>query len=266
VIGLRSIRLGPRIGPKIGPIGDDPLAGVTQDAQSGWYFPATAAESTALFSAAGITATASHIHKCDELIGDLADSVGTGTLADSGAGHLYGQEVPGHDRLAVGTVEGTAGQKWINSTVMPNPNTESTAYIVTIGFPAAAPAANRCLFANGGTLDCRLAVTTGRITIVNGASTTGAVSHADGEVHVLILQRNVATSAFRMMSDLELITGTFGAVVSNPMFALGGQTAAAADALYPHIMLLKGAVAEFTPAQGKTLITTMTGITPPWSP
>jgi hypothetical protein len=264
VTGLRSgLRSALRSG--LNP-GSDPLASVVRDVEGGWYFPANQTQFATLRDVAGMPGSCSHIYLCQEPSGNLADSVGSAALTQSGAGHFYGVDVDQFERGAVMCTDGTAGQKWINSTVAPDPSLVSTAYLLALVFPVGAPAANRCMFANSGSLDCRLAITTGRVTIVNGASTTGTVSHADGAIHLCILQRNITASTFTFYSDLEKITGTFGAVASNPMFVLGGQTAAPPDLGCPYIALLKGADAEFTAAQAKNLITTITGVAPLWTP
>lgn len=273
MIGIRAgIVAGVRAGIVAGVNADDvgpgdPLASVARDAASGWYFPASSAQWTTLLTVAGITSggPVSGYGCQDASPGPLDDFIGATDLAQSGAGHLYQQALAGFTRLALRTTDGTANQKWINSTTAPDPNATSTLYLAAIGFPELAPAAARCLFANGGTLDCRLAAATGRITIVNGASTTGTVPHLD-DTHLVLLQRNRTASTFTAYTTAEKIVGTFGAVASNPMFVLAGQTAAAALAFYPYAAVFSGAAAEITSTQAKSLIATMTGITPPWAP
>lgn len=272
MIGVRAgLRAGGRCGVAAGVSADpikrrntDPLSSVTRDATSGWYFPANATEWTTLAEVAELPEGGpSSAWLCQEPSGNLADSVSSVTLSASGAGHLYQQAVAGFSRKAIQCVDGTAGQKWINSTTAPDPNALSVLYLAAISFPAA-PAAARCLFANSGSLDCRMA-STGRLTIINGASTTGTTSHASG-VHLVLLQYNMNASTFTCFTDLEKISGTFGAVASNPMFVLGGQTAVPAGAAYLYSAVWADTAAEITSTQAKSLIATMTGITPPWAP
>lgn len=262
--------IGSSIGAQVGAnLGDGTSAGggivgVTRDAASGWYFPASAGEWTIFMAAAGLaTGNPSSGHLCQEPSGNLADSIGSVTLTQSGAGHLYQQTVAGFTRKAVTTVDGTANQKWINSTVAPNPNTTSTGYLAAIRMPAANPAAARDLLANGGTLDLRMAAT-GKINAVNGATTAGTGSPV-GTVQLVYLQRDITNSLFTCYTLQEKIVGTFGAVVSNPMFVLGGQTTVAADAGYLADYLFAGAAAEQTSGQVKTLFQTLTGLAVPWS-
>lgn len=271
--------IGPRIGAAFGPrigaafgVGADPIsapasggiAGVTRDAISGWYFPANSTEWTLLMAAAGlVTGNPVTTHNCQEPSGALVDAFGLANLAQSGAGHLYQQPVSGFARKAVTTIDGTVGQKWINSTTAPDPSTVSTIWLAAIRFPAAAPAAARDLMANAAALDCRISAT-GKLTIANGASTAGTANPLGG-VHLIAVQHNITAATFTGFSDQEKIIGTFATNVANPMFVLGGQTTSAADAGYLWEAEFAGAPAELTSGQMKTLIQTITGITTPWS-
>jgi hypothetical protein len=259
--------VGPRVGVAVGGLGGstDPFAGVTIDAASGMRLPANAAESTIFMSAVGIGGAGfSSIWNCQEASGNLADAVGGVTLTQSGAGHLYRQAVAGMTRLAATTTDGTVGQKWLNTTTAPDPATVSAAWFALVRMPAANPAAARCLMANGGTLDFRIQ-TTGVVRIINGAGTNGLSAMAGGGVHLLMLRRNVTASTFVGFTDLEKIVGTFGAVASNPMFVLGGQTAAAADAGYLWTGIISGAAAELSDAQMKAIAEGILADTVPWS-
>lgn len=261
---LRGAKHGVARGIKHGALtlGNNPMAGVTQDALSGKFFPANATQWATTFAAAGVTASCAHNWNCQEPSGGLADSIGTVTLATSGAGHLFSQAVAGFNRVGVGTTDGTVGQKWINSTTAPDPSATSTIYYGVISYPAVAPAAARDIFANGGTLDHRVS-TTGRITIVNGGSTTGAGSIVNG-VHPIMLKHDITNSLFVAYTDQEKLAGTYAAVASNPMFAVGGQTAAAANAVYLHLAIFTGPSGQLTDAQIKAVLQTL-GWTIPWT-
>lgn len=263
--------IGPRIGAAIG-VGADPvsapasggIAGVTRDAIAGWYFPASAAEWTLLMAAAGLaTGNPVTTHNCQEPAGALVDAFGLASLAQSGTGHLYQQPVSGFARKAVVTIDGTVGQKWINSTTAPDPAAVSTIWLAAIRFPAAAPAAARDLIANAAALDFRLS-TTGKLTIANSGSANGTANPLGG-VHMVAVQHNITASTFTGFSDQEKIVGTFATNTANPMIVLGGQTTAAADVGYLWEAEFAGAPAELTSGQMKTLIQTLTGITTPWS-
>lgn len=274
MIGLRTgIPEGPRGGLAVGlsadelmapPVGGGGIPGVTRDAASQWYFPASAAEWTTFMAAIGVgTGNPTSTRNCQEASGALLDSISTVNLAQSGAGHLYQQTIAGFTRKAVRTVDGTVGQKWINSTTAPDPNAVSTLWLAVIEFPAAAPAANRCLMANAAALDCRL-TTGGKIAIINGASTNGTANPLGG-VHIVGVQHNITAGTFIAFTDQEKITGTFAVNASNPMFVLGGQTAAAANVGYLYESEFSGSAAEGSSLNIKALIQGLTGITVPWS-
>lgn len=274
MIGLRcGLSAGVRCGIAAGisadpfgaPVAGGSIPGVTRDAASGWYFPASAAEWTAFMAAIGLgTGNPTTTHNCQEASGNLADSIDSVALTQTGAGHLYQQTVAGFTRKAVTTVDGTVGQKWINSTTAPDPALVSTIWLAAIRFPAVAPAAARDLMANAATLDCRLAGTTGRLQIANSGTTTGTANHLGG-THLVAVQHNITATTFTGFTTLEKITGTFATNTTNPMFVLGGQTAAAADAGYLWEAEFASTAAELSSAQMKTLFQGLTGLVVPWS-
>lgn len=266
MIGVRvGLAVGARVGVAAGVNADEMappsagslIAGVTRDASSGWYFPASAAEWTLLMAAAGLaTGNPSSVHLNQEASGNLADSIGAVALTQTGAGHLYQQTVAGFTRKAVTTVDGTAGQKWINTTVAPDPGVISTLWLVAIRFPAANPAAIRDLLANSSLMDVRF-TTTGKLQIINGATTSGTASPA-GTVQLVAIQHDLTNSVWAAYTHQEKIAGTFAALGTNPNYMVGGQNAAAADAGYLYDALFGGAPAELTQAQMRTLFQTLT--------
>ena len=70
---------------------------VTQDALSGWYFPANSTEWTSLLSGTGIS-NPSSLWLCQEASGTLADSIGSRPLTISGT-PSYQQPAVGFSRL-----------------------------------------------------------------------------------------------------------------------------------------------------------------------
>lgn len=258
ISGLRSgLRVGVRSGLNPGTGGGGLIPGVTRDAASGWYFPASAGEWTALMTFAGLaTGNPSSVHLSQEASGNLVDSIGAVPLTVTGAGHVYQQAVTGFTRLAAATVDATAGQKWINTTTAPNPNLVSTLWLNCMRMPAANPAAVRDLIANAGTMDVRYTAV-GKISIINGATTAGVASPG-GTVQWIAIQHDITASAWLGYTLQEKITGVFAAMASNPSYMLGGQTTTAADAGYMYDALFGGASAELTTAQMRTLLQTLT--------
>lgn len=241
---------------------------VAKDATSGIRSPASLTQwqdFNAYHVAIGTTnypnVTPSALYLCQEASGNLADSIGSATLTLAGTGHLFQQAVSGWSRLAIQCVNGTAGQKWITTTTAPNPSTTSTNWLSIISFPAASPAAARCLMASQAGLDMRFS-TGGKVTIINSASTNGT-SDPRGAVHVVEMKHDITNSAFVGYTDQEKIVGTYGATASNTTFAIGGQQTTASGSAYLYVAIFSGAAAELTDAQHKARQTAM-GFAPPW--
>jgi hypothetical protein len=232
------------------------MASVTLDAGANKYVPSSAAEWTTTLSVAGIASGGpSNLYLCQEASGSLADSIGAAPLAQAGAGHLYAQSIAPWTRLGVRTIDGTVGQRWLNSTTSPNPNLVSTLWLAYIAFPAVAPAAARDLIANQASLDCRVTAA-GKFNILNGASTSGTANPLAAS-HPIVIKHDITNSLFTGYTEQEKVVGTFAVNVSNPMLALGGQTTSAADAGYVYVVEFSGAAAEMTDAQIKTLLQTL---------
>ena len=138
--------IGPRIGSRIGlaiglavGVGADELkpagsggtgiAGVTRDATSLIYTPASAAEWTTFNTATGRTAVPSNLYLCQEAAGNLTDTIGGVSLV-ANASPLYQQAISGWTRKGVGFNE-TASQRFLaGAGVGPNPATQSVAWLV----------------------------------------------------------------------------------------------------------------------------------------
>lgn len=266
MIGLRmSPRMSPREFPRMGlslTASGSSIPGVTRDS-SGFYFPANAAEWTALMAFAGLaTGIPTSTWNMQEASGNLADSIGTVTLTQSGTGHLYQQSFPGFGRKGVMTIEAMANQKWINSTTAPNASTTSTLWLVWAGLPAGAPAAVRDLVSNQATLDLRYSAAQ-KIVGVNGATSTSTITY--NAHHIIMVKHDITNSTFVVYTDFEKLVGTYAAVASAPNYIVGGQTAPPGAVWYPYGALFSGTAAELTDAQVKTLMQTITTATLPWS-
>lgn len=257
---IRGVKRGVVHGPKhnvavLGGVAPS-MAGVTQDSTSLIYTPANSFEWLLTMAAAGIALPGpTNLWLCQEASGNLADTIGTAPLTQTGAGHLYQQAVTGWSRLAATTVDGTSGQKWINTTTAPNPNTTSTLWFGYFRFPAVAPAANRDVVANAGALDSRF-TSGGKIQIINGATTTGTANPLGG-VHPWLVKHDNTNLQFTGYTDQEKIAGTYAVMGSNPSYMAGGQTALAGDFGYMYLAEFSGASAEMTDAQIKTLLQTL---------
>lgn len=234
----------------------NPLAGVARDPTSGVYCPENPTQWAAVLTAAGIASGGpSSTWLCQEGSGNLADSIGTVTLTQSGAGHLYGQAVSGWSRLAVKTVDGTAGQKWINSTTAPNPNTTDTLELGYFSFPGVAPAAVRDVLAVAAAADIRFS-TTGKVRAVFGA-TADLPTSSLGLVQPVVMQVDNTGSVSLAATDRDKLVGTYALPASGTVLALGGHTASASGTGCLYLAQFSGAAARLTAAQIKTLLQTL---------
>lgn len=270
--------IGPRVGPRVGfrvglaaglsedqispPISGGGIPGVTRDATSGIYAPANATEWTALMAAAGLaTGNPGSTWNMQEASGNLADSIGTVTLTQTGAGHLYQQPITGWSRLGVQTVDGTANQKWVNTTTANNPNVTDVFLLGYVETPAASPAAVRDVMTKSASADCRFN-TTGKLRGVFGASADLATDPRGRRMPIGI-QVNNTGSVSAIFTDQDAFIGTYVLPASAIMTAFGGQTTNASATKYFYGAEFGGAAARLSTAQVRTLYQTL-GWTIPW--
>lgn len=200
---------------------------------------------------------------CHEASGNLIDVIGGVTLTLAGAGHLFQQTVTGWSRKAVQTVDGTSGQKWINSTTASNPNTTDTIMFAYLGVPAGSPAVSRDVMGKATTDDLRFN-STGRLRPTFGAAADMGTDNRGTVVFAANQVNNTgAVSACYTSTDKHI--GTYALPASAPLSWLGGQTALASGMQYLLAGELTGAGGRLTSAQMKSFITAL-GFAPPWAP
>src|SRR6185436_7096847 len=244
VIGIRAgLAAGARAGLAAGisadaiTTGSSSMSGVTRDATSSVYVPASAAEWTVTMAVAGIaTGNPAALWLCQEASGNLADSIGANTLTVAGASYAYRQATT---VLLYG--------------------------IVTM--PAAAPAANRRLAHLDGTTGAIVQFsTTPRLQCVTGGAGGSTVSGTANPVNAtrpIIACVNRTANTAKVYSDQEKIAGTQG-TYSGVSIGWGSSsgTTPAMGLLYS--AMWTGSAAEMSDAQIKTLLQTL-GWTIPWT-
>jgi uncharacterized repeat protein (TIGR01451 family) len=236
---------------------------VTKDATDGKYYPANATEWTTVMTQAGLaTGNPASVWPCQEASGNLADAIGSITLTQTGTGHLYQQAVTGSTRKAVQTVDGTSGQKWVNTTTAPNPHNVSTLVLAVIRVPAASPAAARDVFDVAAAGDFRFN-TTGKLRVGYGASADLTVDNR-GTTIIVASQVNITGSVSQCCTSSEKLVGTYSLPSSAAIMSIGGGTTLASDCQYLYVAEFSGSAAELTAAQIKTLFQTL-GYTISWS-
>ena len=122
--------------------------GVTRDATSGWYVPASASEWNELLTGTGI-ATPTNAWGCQDTSGSLTSISGLGSvsLAAHGAGGSYNQSVSGWSRKAVKLADGGTSY-WQSASSICNPATTSCTTLGLIGMTAT-PGAERDVITAG---------------------------------------------------------------------------------------------------------------------
>jgi len=272
MIGPRvGLRAGPKAGPAAGPgadeigsSGTDPMAGVTRDATSSIYCPATLAEWATTRSAAGVPAGAAlAIWGFQESATPVADASGNGiTLTVSGS-PTFQAVVSGWTRLAITYADAATGSILSGNAALPDISTTSFLVIGYIKFPAAAPAAARNLLevgtagANRGAAEA-LNTSVARA-ISAGNTANGASNPFTGAVRPVVVRVNRTASTFAAMTDQDKMAPTFGAAMTgkavNFNAVAAGNTSIAGGELYG--AAFSGAAAELTDAQVKAVLQTL---------
>lgn len=242
---------------------------VAKDPTSGRRLPASAtqwADHVAYFLAIGTAnfpnITVASLWLLQEPSGNLADSIGSVALTQSGVGHLYQQAVTGWTAQMVQTVDGVAGQKWINSTTAPNDNTTDTMLIGYLVVPAASPLVVRDVVGSSVKCDLRFN-TTGKLRQVFGASQDLTVDNR-GTVVLVGIQVDNTNSVSACYTTSEKLIGTYSLPASSVALWIGGQTSTPSGCGALYMFQLTGANARLTAANIKALYQSL-GETIPWT-
>lgn len=234
------------------------------DATSGKGVPLTQAEVNSALAAAGMSSkTLAHSWGFQDLAsGDIAATVGTNLTT---TGTLDPQTArAGWTRKAM-RYTATAGERSVLAAgVSPNPGTESVLWIYYVDFTAAA-AANFLVATNSANPLRQMMTAAGLLRIhVNGVNTDGASDHAAGGVRPIVLLFDRTNSRAMLYSDLEKITGTYSAGVTDGTKGIGmaGASPLAGDVLW--MLTFAGANAEWSDANVKSFLTAL-GWSIPWS-
>jgi len=275
VIGIRAgLAAGARAGLAAGisadaiTTGSSSMSGVTRDATSSVYVPASAAEWTVTMAVAGIaTGNPAALWLCQEASGNLADSIGANTLTVAGASYAYRQATTGWTRLAITVPDASSNHNAQNNATVPDVQTTSVLLYGIVTMPAAAPAANRRLAHLDGTTGAIVQFsTTPRLQCVTGGAGGSTVSGTANPVNAtrpIIACVNRTANTAKVYSDQEKIAGTQG-TYSGVSIGWGSSsgTTPAMGLLYS--AMWTGSAAEMSDAQIKTLLQTL-GWTIPWT-
>ncbi len=248
---------------ELGAISDTTTLSVdtARDATSGIRCPSNAYQWTTLL---GYTPTS--LWLCQEVSGNLADSVGAQTLTAANTPG-YSAAISGWTRTAV-TLANSTGQRFAHATFA-NSATVSLFVLAYAGYNSATVTAGNHMLVYGGNNDC--SVTNGdtgderKVRYREGANITeGANTLTTGQIYPVGLLRNITGTAARVYSDTEKLSPTYD-VTAGTVLALGcaaGTTSAPMS--YVYAVAWSGATAEMSDATIKAIYTAL-GWAPGWT-
>lgn len=261
------MKIGLSLGLQISPVeaaASNPMAGVSQDATSLIYVPDTAAEWTIAMAAAGLaTGNPSHLYRCQEASGNLADSIGSATEVASGA-LSYQQSVAGWTRKGVKT-NADPNAFFLGTTAASF--SSSSGLVLQLFKVGSNPGAARILNCLGSTFYESAGVVPGPKlrALSNAAGANGSVN-CSGVIPV-VTKLDVTNSAMKVYSQSEKISTTYtaqSAVNGSILYLLGDGGGQASDWTQMYCAVFRGSAAELSDAQIKTLLQTL-GWTVAWS-
>ena len=225
----------------------------SKDATSNIFVPASATEWTNL----GLTAP-DFQWECQDAASPLAAAIGGITLASAGTGHTYQDTVSGWSRKGIGTQDNLT-QDWASTNAgLPDVASNSVMYLILHRPPASNPAAARKVATVGTSPATSIQVTaTGKYTFIGGANTANSTTTVTGGgVVPLVLKYNRTGSETKGYTNADKVTVTFSGTGTGKQVLLGGSTASASQEFLA-VYLWKGANAEMTDAQVKSMLQTL---------
>lgn len=250
--GIRSgLRSGIRSG--LNP-GGDAMNGVTRDATSNVYLPATLGEWATARSAASLAAGAvTSIWKMQDASGGAADVTGTNNLTEFGT-VSYRAAVTGWTAKALAIADGVAGAEFASTDAsLPNIAATSVLLLAYVALPTA-PGGTRTLIGLGSSSYEIRVSTTPAFTIFAGGNSAAGASNLGASVRPHVLRHNLTAGTAMYCTDQEKVAPTFDAAVTGKRVDFGGFNAAAANVQYVYAAMFTGAAAELSDAQVKALL------------
>lgn len=270
MIGVRiGARFGASFGTAIG-VGLDPLSpgggsipGVSRDAASGWYFPASATEWTTFRAAIGIASgNPSGLYLCQEPSGNAADSIGANTLTAAGT-PLYQQPIPGFTRVGFGFSQ-VASQRFL-SAGGPSPSATSVLWIGAVAITGAMASTRDIIVAASGANPLKLQGTnTPKPNVLDNATGTLGANNFTTTLQLMGLKRDLTNSVCTAYTFQEKITTVFDAGVVGASSGFGAGSGNGFLGLLGYGIYFQGAAAELSDATVKTLFQGMSGQVMPW--
>ncbi len=243
--------------------GADPMAGVTRDATSNVYMPATLGEWATARSAAGLSVGAvTSIWRLQDTSAGAVDVTGTNNLTAYGT-VSYQNAVTGWSAKAIGMADGAAGAEIASTAAsLPDLTTTSALVLTYIALPSA-PAASRTIMGLGAVSYQTRVSTTPAFTFYAGANSAAGASNLSTSVRPHVLRHNITASTAMYCTDQEKVAPALVAATGKRI-DLGGFDLAAPTVRYVYAAMFTGTAAELSDANVKSLLQVL-GWVIPWS-
>lgn len=234
----------------------DPMVGVTQDAASGVYVPASASEWTTTMAAAGVaTGNPDSLWLMQESSGDLTDTIGSRTLVAHGS-PAYSQPISGMTRLGVKPTTDTFD--YFQSTGV-DVSASSQMLLMILG-PGVLGNGRTIAFMGAGPDWIELKTnSSGSLSLGDGPNTgAGTGAPASPSIVIVKVDRSRSEAVLYINGD-ETVKPTWADPSAGDALYIGGVIAAWPDTAVAYAALFTGAAAEMSDADVAALISTMKG-------
>lgn len=245
------------------------MAGVAQDATSGIYCPASAAQWTTTLAVAGITTgNPSSLYLLQEAAGNPADSIGAFTLTAAGT-LLYQQPVTGWTRLGITTTDGVAGSLQSVSASLPDIATTSCLLLLYVLLPLNAAVARTVAQLGSSFSTSARAEVVGVPKNLRGEldpNVANGAADATSVVRLIMIMVDRTNAVGVIASDLETLSPALTATPAGKTMMIGGDNVISNQpplATNTYAVRFDGAAAELTLAKRRALATTL-GWSIPW--
>ena len=235
------------------------MSGVTKDAASGFYLPATLTEWSSALTVANVSRGApSHLWIPGSVSsGAIPDVIGGKSLAPSGS-PLYQQPVSGWSSTCV-KANGTAANQFFNNATMEQTLTSSVLACAVVTFNQSAINRQQLFHgaADGNSFEAPAG--TAKMRLRNGGgSANSTLDHAGSAVRLYWLRHDITNLINTLTSTIEKLSITY-ATITGTTFQLqvGISTDTAASTAFIHVTEWVGAAAEWTDAELKAVSQTL---------
>jgi hypothetical protein len=195
---------------------------------------------------------------CQDTTGSATDNVSNVPMSAS-LNLNYRQTLPtGWSRVALQSIDGVSNAHWqilSGADDNSNPAKNSVAWLAYVQLTSSAPSAARTIVQAGGNLNIAQQSGLAKVRIsIAGNVTNGTANYVDGKVHPFLLVYDRTNSKGMLYTDLEAITGTFGAGATEGNKGLAGVGGVAGGFNFAYVACFTGSDAE---ALGKQSLRTL---------